>query len=119
MSLKITARGFELPDSLEQKIKEECFKLDKFNIDFSGKDVFMKLENGHEFTVEIATRSDLGKIDSTASAHELMDAFNEAFARLETQIIKHKEKPVSHRSEHATAEKEHLIEEEDATLAKL
>ncbi|GIU35154.1 ribosome-associated translation inhibitor RaiA [Shewanella schlegeliana] len=118
MSIKITARGFELPDYLEQTIKEAFVKFDKFKISFFSKDVFMKLEPGHLFIVEIATKSDLGKIDSKGEANELMDAFNEAFDRLERQLIKHKEKPYAHRSEKCEKEKEHLIKEEE-TLIKL
>ncbi|WP_434137405.1 ribosome hibernation-promoting factor, HPF/YfiA family [Photobacterium leiognathi] len=119
MSIKITARGFELPDYLEQHIKEAFFKFDKFKIAFHSKDVFMKLEEGRKFTVEIATKSNLGKIDATGEANELIDAFNEAFDRLERQIIKHKEKPQAHLSGKAQKEKENLIKEEDETLAKL
>ncbi|WP_305372884.1 ribosome hibernation-promoting factor, HPF/YfiA family [Photobacterium leiognathi] len=123
MGIKITARGFELPDYLEQHIKEAFFKFDKFKIAFQSKDVFMKLEEGRKFTVEIATKSNLGKIDATGEANELIDAFNEAFNeafyRLERQIIKHKEKPQAHLSEKAQKEKENLIKEEAETLAKL
>lgn len=118
MSLKITAREFELPDYLEQHIKDTFFKLDKFKVGFTSKDVFMKLEAGHNFVVEIATKSDLGSIDARAEATDLMESFNHAFSRLEEQIIKHKEKPTSHRAEHATNEKDHLIAEEEATLNK-
>lgn len=116
MSIKITARGFELPDYFEEFIKEAFFKLDKFKASFLSKDVFMKLEPGRKFVVEIATKSDLGKIESTGEANELLDAFNEAFDRLERQIIKHKEKPYAHRSEKCEKEKERMIKEEETLL---
>ena len=119
MSINITARGFELPDYLEQTMREAFFKFDKFKISFLSTDVFMKLDPEHKFIVEIDTKSNFGKIDAKAESKELIDAFNEAFARLERQVIKHKEKPYDHRSVKCEKEKENLIKEEDETLESL
>ncbi len=112
MTIKITERNFELPDYLEEHIHKAFMKLDKFSINFHSKDVFMKLEPEKNFHVEIATRSNLGQIDASADSKELIEALNEAFARLERQLIKNKEKPMSHMADHAEKQKAKLIADE-------
>lgn len=116
MSIKVTARDFELPDYLEEHIKIAFSKFDKFNISFISIDVFIKFESEHKFIVEVATKSNLGQTDSNGESKEMMEGFNEAFSRLERLLIKKKEKPLAHRSEHAKTEKDHLINDEDDEL---
>ena len=113
MSIKISARDFELPDYLEEHIGIAFSKFDKFKIAFTSIDVFMKFEPGHKFMVEIATKSNLGQTDSNGEGKELMEGFNEAFSRLERLLIKKKEKPLAHRSEHEKVAKEHLLDEDN------
>lgn len=113
MSIKISVRDFELPDDVKEHIENAFSKFDKFKISIKSIDVFMTFEPGHKFMIEIATKSSLGQTDSNGEGKELMDGFNEAFSRLERLLIKKKEKPQAHRSEHAKAEKKLLIDEEN------
>lgn len=113
MNIKINVRDCELSNSLNEHIKNMFSKLDKFKISFINIHVFMTLEQEHTFTIEIATKSNLGQINSNGEGKELIDGFNEAFSRLERLIIKKKKKPLSHRSDHVKTEKDHLIDEEN------
>ena len=113
MSIKINVRDCELSNSLEEHINDTFSKLDKFKIAFRNIHVFMRLEPEHTFIAEIDTKSNFGTINSNGEGKELIDAFNEAFSRLERLIIKKKEKPLAHRAEHAIKEKNHLIDEEN------
>ncbi len=113
MKIKISTRDFELPDYLEEHIENMFSKFDKFKISFTNIDVFMKFEEDHKFMVEIATKSNLGQTDSNGESKELMEGVNEAFTRLERLLIKKKEKPLAHRAEHAKAQKEHLVDEDN------
>ncbi|MEC6814678.1 ribosome hibernation-promoting factor, HPF/YfiA family [Photobacterium toruni] len=115
MTLKVTAKGFELPDYMEAHIESEFAKFDKFQVTFHSRNVFMKLEPGRQFIVEIAVKTSVGDIEASADEKELSDALNAAFARLERQIIKKKEKPLAHRSELNERDKESFLKEEEAS----
>ena len=115
MTLKVTAKGFELPDYMEAHIESEFAKFDKFQVAFHSRNVFMKLEPGRQFIVEIAVKTSVGDIEASADEKELSEALSAAFARLERQIIKKKEKPLAHRSELNERDKENFLKEEEAS----
>lgn len=113
MNITINTRDCERSTSLDEYIKNKFSKLEHFKISFTNIYVFMKLEPEHTFIVEIATKSNLGQIDSQGEGKELIEGFNHAFSRLERLIIKDKQKPLSHRSKHVKIEKNNLIDEEN------
>ncbi len=66
MTLKVIAKGFELPDYMESHIESEFAKFDKFQVVFHSRNVFMKLEPGRQFIVEIAVKTSVGDIEASA-----------------------------------------------------
>lgn len=97
MSMKIKVENLELTDALMSQINIDLKKLEKFDIKMTDINVFLEKKEGL-YHVEYAILSQrFGKIESVAEEPNLIEALQMAFKRFETQMIKDKEKQVSHR----------------------
>lgn len=123
MSLKITGKGVELAPSDREYIADKFQKFEKFQVDFYSQDVFVKMVPPKFYRVEVAIKSSVGALDASAENKTLVEALSEVFERLERQLIKQKDKPISLRDkegrntnllneiEEAEAEDERIEEE--------
>ncbi len=97
MSLKIKCENIELTDTLMEVINKDLEKLNKFEINVKDINFLLRKEEG-PYHVEIMINSArFGKISASSDNSNLIDAIQEAFSRFESQMIKDKEKQVSHR----------------------
>jgi ribosomal subunit interface protein len=95
--MKIKCENIELTDSLMEVINKDLNKLEKFEINMTDINVLLRKEEG-PFHVEIMINSKrFGKISASADNSNIIEAIQEAFTRFESQMIKDKEKQVSHR----------------------
>ena len=116
MSLNITAKGVELAPSDREYIATKLNKLDKYQVELRSRDVFVKMVPPELYRVEVAIKSAVGSLDASAENKLLLEALSEVFERIETQLIKNKDKPLTRRNKsHRDVDLLNDIEEAQAT----
>ncbi|WP_025823379.1 ribosome hibernation-promoting factor, HPF/YfiA family [Shewanella marina] len=114
MNVKINSKGVELNAEQRDYFAKKMEKLDKYQVTFHSQDVFFKMEPAKQYHAEISVKSSVGSLEASADNANIGEAFNEAYDRLERQLLKKKEKPLAHRSDNRELEHELLNREEEA-----
>ena len=96
MLIKTTARHFELTPTLKDHVEERLNRLTKYNYPILEAHVILSIEK-HRHKAEIALHGNGHDFSGNAEAADMYVAVDDACAKLETQIRRHKEKVKDHK----------------------
>lgn len=91
MELKIAARNFHLNDALEEYAKKKVEKLVRFSHHIIDGDLILEKDKARSI-VELNLSVKHGVITSKVKNHDIYLGINEAFKKIERQLIKYEEK---------------------------
>ncbi|MCK5785427.1 MAG: ribosome-associated translation inhibitor RaiA [Candidatus Sabulitectum sp.] len=95
MNVEISARHFELTDSLREHVDEKLSILDKFYDGIDDVHVILELSSGLSRS-HVQLRGDRLRLDSRAKGHDMYFSFDDCVSSLERQLIKFKETRHNH-----------------------
>jgi putative sigma-54 modulation protein len=90
MNVEISARHFELTDSLREHVDEKLSVLDKFYDGIDDVHVVLELSSGMSRS-HVQLRGDRLRLDSRAQEHDMYFSFDDCISSLERQLRKFKE----------------------------
>ena len=90
MNIEISARHFELTDSLKEHVDEKLSILDKFYDGIDDVHVILELSSGLSRS-HVQLRGDRLRLDSRAKGHDMYFSFDDCVSSLERQLKKFKE----------------------------
>jgi putative sigma-54 modulation protein len=95
MNVEISARHFELTDSLREHVDEKLSVLDKFYDGIDDVHVVLELSSGMSNS-HVQLRGDRLRLDSRAKGHDMYFSFDDCISSLERQLKKFKETHHNH-----------------------
>jgi len=95
MNIEISARHFELTDSLREHVDEKLSALGKFYDGIDDVHVILDLSSGINRS-HVQLRGDRLRLDSRAKGHDMYFSFDECASSLERQLKKFKETHHNH-----------------------
>jgi len=90
MNIEISARHFDMTDSLKEHVGEKLSVLDKFYDGIDDVHVILELDSGLS-RAHVQLRGDRLRLDSRAKNHDMYFSFDECLSSLERQLKKFKE----------------------------
>ncbi|MGB3340018.1 MAG: ribosome-associated translation inhibitor RaiA [bacterium] len=91
MELKIAARNFHLTDNLEEYAKKKVEKLERFSHHIMNGDLILEKDRAYSI-VELNLSVKHSVITSKVKNHDIYLAINEAFKKIERQLVKYEAK---------------------------
>jgi putative sigma-54 modulation protein len=91
MELKIAARNFHLTDNLEEYAKKKVEKLERFSHHIMDGDLILEKDRAHSI-VELNLSVKHSVITSRVKNHDIYLGINEAFKKIERQLVKYEAK---------------------------
>lgn len=95
MNVEISARHFELTDSLKEHVDEKLSVLDKFYDGIDDVHVILELSSGMSRS-HVRLRGDRLRLDSKAKGHDMYFSFDDCVSSLERQLKRFKETHHNH-----------------------
>ena len=102
MNISISARDGQLPDSVQQTIRQKVERLPRFFERTTRIDVVVELKHPDNPTVECKLRAEeTDDFYAADSGNNVISALDKVVRKIEQQLKKHKEKLTDHRGARA------------------
>jgi len=99
VDITISGKHVEVTDAMQEHIDQRAARLPRYDDKIQYLTVKLVVDSGNQL-VEVVAKCHRADLRAEASSHDMYQSIDEAFGKLERQIVRHHDKMVDRASRH-------------------